>query len=64
MINIRSAYSSMATSPASIIFWRDFGSFLSTVHPMDTQVPSTSLTVPLNSFDFDLSCMTLAISLT
>ena len=48
-----------------LIFWiRALGLILSTVHPIDRQVPNTDLTVPVRFFARDFSSTVLAIFLT
>ncbi|KAF7818612.1 large subunit ribosomal protein L12e [Senna tora] len=54
----------MGAGATSIHDFRSLGSFPSTVHPTETQVPRISLTVPLKSLPMDLCRMILAISMT
>ena len=53
-----------STSPSEISCCRSLGSFPSTVHPTDTQVPRISLMLPLRSFAMERGLITLAISIT
>jgi hypothetical protein len=52
------------SSPLVSLAMTSLGDCLSTVHPMERQVPKTCFTVPVKFLAIDFSSMTLAIFLT